>query len=258
MLQQERLAHIVSLVREHRFCSVQQLARWANVSQATIRRDLLALSQNDQVRLTRGGAMSVPEGTFQEPAYEIKYNLHLDEKIRIGREACRHIRAGETLLLDTGTTVLQMAIAMNEQQNDWQNLTVATNDLRTACELSRIPSLSLHMLGGVVRKGHYTTMGCWTQTALDTLHADKGFLSCDAVDIASGLTITNVEEVAIKQSMLQAASERILLCDHAKFQAAAFMRLCSLERIQRIITGRELSEDIVAQFREAGIDMVLV
>lgn len=258
MLQQERFNRIVALVNEHHFCSVHQLARRTGASPATIRRDLQYLSAQEQIRLTRGGAMRTQENSVQEPAYDIKTALNLDEKVRIGREAVKLITPGETLLIDTGTTVLQMAVAMAETQRDWQGVNVAINDLRAAYELCRIPDLTLHMLGGTIRRGYYTTLGRWTQSALEGLHADKCFLSCDAVDLQNGLSITNAEEVAIKQMMLHASREIILLCDHSKFGLRAFMQVCPVESIHHIITGQELDPAVAKRFRDAGIEMTLV
>lgn len=258
MLQQERFNRIVALVNEHHFCSVHKLAQQTGASPATIRRDLQYLSSQEQIRLTRGGAMRSQESPVQEPAYDIKTALNLDEKRLIGREAVKYISPGETLLMDTGTTVLQMAIAMAETQRDWQDINVAVNDVREAYELCRIADLTLHMLGGTIRKGHYTTMGRWTQSALEGLHADKCFLSCDAVDLQNGLSITNAEEVDSKQMMISASREIILLCDHSKFGLRAFMRLCPLESVHHIITGKELDPVIVRRFEDMGIEMTLV
>ncbi len=258
MLRQERFSRIVSLINEHHFCSVHQLAQQTGASPATIRRDLQQLAAQEQIRLTRGGAMRNQESSVQEPAYDIKTALNLDEKLRIGTEAIKYIEPSDTILIDTGTTTLQMAIAMTEAQRDWQGVNVAVNDVREAYELCRIPNLSLHMLGGTVRQGHYTTLGRWTQSALEGINADKCFLSCDAVDLQGGLSITNGEEVSSKQMMLSASREVYLLCDHSKFGLRAFMHLCHVEKVGHIITGRELNPAVVRRFEDVGIEMVLV
>lgn len=254
MLQEERLISIVSLVQKHRFCSVPQLSEWLNVSQATVRRDLTQLAKQAQIRLTRGGAMENHQSPVQEPAYDTKLNLNLEEKIRIGQAAVSLIGPGDMVLMDTGTTVLQMCSAMKALQN----VTVATNDIRTASELARSAGILLHMLGGSVRKGHYTTTGIWTQSALEGLHVDKLFLSCDAVDLEGGCTITNAEEVTVKQAMIRASTHVILLADHSKFQSAAFMRLCAVQSIGTLITGAELDKQLAQRYSEAGVHLMLV
>ena len=254
MLPEQRLAYIISSVKEHKYCSIQQLARGADVSAATIRRDLQALASQEQVRLTRGGAMHVLANTAQEPAYAVKSSLHLDEKMRIGQAACKLMHPGETILLDTGTTVYQMTPGLKAMEN----VTVVTNDVRIAAELATCSGLSLCMLGGLVRHGHYTTTGFWTQQALENLHVDRMFLSCDAVDLNGGCSITNAEEIIIKQRMIHASNECNLLADHSKFESVAFMRLCTLDKIHSIITGRELKPAIVREYEALGIQMILV
>lgn len=255
-VKEERLAQITEQVRQYRFCSVQQLSQHTGASPATIRRDLQDLSQNNQIRLTRGGAMDIRWGATQEPTYDIKKKRNLEEKARIGRSACTYINPGDTVIMDTGTTLLQMAMTLSS--SDTRNVTVATNDISCAMELAKNQLISLHMLGGLIREGYYTALGCWTQYALEGLHVDKLFLSCDAIGLVSGCTITNVEEIAIKQAMIKASQERTLLCDHTKFMVTAFMRLCDIGMIHRIITGKEIDPQIVSGFTDAGVEMVLV
>lgn len=254
MLPEQRLAYITQAVKQHKYCSIQELASRTGVSHATIRRDLQTLAAGDQVRLTRGGAMYVLTNTAQEPAYNIKSTLQADEKIRIGHAACGLIHSGETILIDTGTTTYQMIPSLKEMQH----VTVVTNDVLIAAELAPCAGLDLCMLGGQVRPGHYTTIGFWTNQALENLHVDRGFLSCDSVDIKGGCSITNAEEIQIKQQMINASNECNLLVDHTKFNSIAFMRLCPLKKIHSIITGKELDASIVREYEALGIQMILV
>ena len=254
MLAEQRLAYILNEVKQNNFCTIQQLAQGARVSPATIRRDLQTLASQDRVRLTRGGAMDKMANTAEEPEYAVKSMLNLEEKTRIAAEACRLIHPGETILLDTGTTVYQMIQGLRQIEN----ITIVTNDVRIAAELAMYPEISLCMLGGQVRKNYYTTTGLWTQQALESLHVDKCFLSCDAVHLLSGCSITNVEEIAGKLSMMKASNECVLLADHSKFQSIAFMRLCDLTRFQSVITGSELDRRIAQEYLDAGIRLRLV
>lgn len=254
MLPEQRLAYITNAVKQKRYCSIHQLAEEINVSRATVRRDLQILADQDVIQLTRGGAMRKMANASAEPEYMVKNALHQEEKSRIGRAACKLAHSGETLLLDTGTTVYHMISGLQQMEN----LTIVTNDVRIAAELAAFPALTLCMLGGVVRKGHYTTTGVWTQTSLENLHVDRVFLSCDAVDLNMGCSITNSDEILAKQGMIKAAHDRVLLVDHSKFESMAFMGLCGLDKIDCIITGKELNEKIVRDYRAAGVKMILV
>ena len=254
MLAEQRLAFILNQVKQNNFCSVQQLAADIGVSQATIRRDLQTLASQELVRLTRGGVMNKLVSTTAEPEYAVKSTLNLDEKIRIGRAACSMIHPGDTILLDTGTTTYQMTAYLNQVEN----VTVVTNDIRIAADLAASPDIQLCMLGGLVRKGYYTTTGQWAQTALEGLHVDKAFVSCDSLHISAGATITNSEEISVKQSMIKAGNVSILLADHSKFENIAFMRLCGVEKFSAIITGVELDSCIAQEYRAAGVNLIQV
>ncbi|NLV58383.1 MAG: DeoR/GlpR transcriptional regulator [Clostridiales bacterium] len=254
MLPEERQELITHEIKKSKYCSIVDLSTRLNVSTATIRRDLQALSASNVIRLTRGGAAYVFANTVQEPAYTVKSALHLEEKERIGLAACRLVKPGETILLDTGTTVFQMTPGLREIQN----LMVATNDVLIASELASCANVSLCVLGGLVRKGYYTTTGFWTQQALESMHVDRFFLSCDAVDISGGCSITNSEEILVKQLMLNACNECYLLADHTKFESVAFIRVCGVERLRGIITGRELSQKTRQEYEAMGVQMILV
>lgn len=254
MLPEQRHAHIVNSVKKNKYCSIQQLAQEVGVSVATIRRDLQALAAEKQIRLTRGGAKHVLASTAQEPAYSVKGGLNSDEKLRIAQAACKLVHPGETILLDTGTTVFQMTAGLRNMEN----ITVVTNDVRIAAELAMCPGIQLCVLGGMVRKGHYTTTGFWTQQELDSLHVDHLFLSCDAVDAVAGCSITNGEEIQIKQQMINASNECTLLADHSKFESIAFMRFCPIDRIQTIITDAAVDPKIVKNYESIGVHMMVV
>lgn len=254
MLPKQRLACIANTIKQQKYCSVQQLADEVHVSNATIRRDLQLLANQDIIQLTRGGAMHKSANASAEPDYMVKSSLNREEKKRIGAAACAMIRLGETILLDTGTTVYQMTQSLQQMEN----LTIVTNDVRIVAELAVCPALTLCILGGIIRKGHYTTTGVWAQSALENLHVDRVFLSCDAVDLNMGCSITNSEEILIKQSMIKAGDSCVLLVDHSKFESMAFMRLCNLDKINCIITGKELDDRIVQEYRAAGIKIMLV
>ena len=254
MLPEQRHAHIVNSVKKNKYCSIQQLAQEVGVSVATIRRDLQVLAADKQIRLTRGGAKHVMANAVQEPAYSVKSSLSSDEKLRIGQAACRMVRPGETILLDTGTTVYQMVAGLRTMEN----VTVVTNDVRIASELAMCPGLNVCILGGMLRKGHYTATGFWTQQALESLHVDHLFLSCDAVDAMAGCSITNSEEILIKQHMINASNECTLLADHTKFESIAFMRFCPIDRVQNIITDSAVDPKIVKNYESIGVRMTVV
>ncbi len=253
MLQEERLQRIEELLKQKKFCSINDLAIDFVISKATVRRDLKILEERHKLRITRGGATIVGSGTAQEPPYGVKKSTNYDEKIRIGKKARDYINNGETVIIDTGTTTLQVAASIGQIKN----ITIATNDLMVACQLANNIDIDLTIIGGMVRKNYFTTIGYLAQYALEHINADKAFLGVDAIDLKKGCMITNMDEIAEKKMILKAAKSKIVVCDHSKFEGVAFMDFCSLKEIDMIITGRELDEKIYASFIEAGINLVL-
>ncbi len=254
MLQEERLRRIRERVEEASFCSLAELCETFGISRATARRDLQALAEANRVRLLRGGAASVADGTSYDPPYKLKQSLHREEKARIAVEAARLVHEGETVLLDSGTT----ALAIAERLRSARDVTVATNDVRIAAALSDAPGVAVTVIGGSLRKGYYATLGYFAELALEQLRADVAFLGVDAIDAERGLMVSNAEEMPVKKRFLAAAKRTVIVCDHTKFETASFLRLCPLADADLILTGRELDEALLPKYAEAGARIRLV
>jgi DeoR/GlpR family transcriptional regulator of sugar metabolism len=253
MIQEERLQKIEAYVKQKKICYFQELCDAFQVSKATIRRDLQLLVQRNRLNMVRGGASDISVGTSVEPPYAVKKNVNHEEKVRIAQKACSLIRSGETVILDSGSTILEIA----GQIESMSEITVATNDLLVAGRLAGAGDVNLTVIGGGVRKGYYTTLGYFAQYALEHINADKAFIGVDAISISKGCMITNTEEVSVKKLIMKAAREKIVVCDHSKFESIAFINLCAVSDVDMIITGREIDPDILEEFRNAGINIVL-
>jgi len=249
MLPEKRLSEIKNVIDAKKSCSINEIAGMFNISKATVRRDLKMLADRDVIRLTRGGAMSIASGTTYDPPYAMKKDLNHDEKKRIAKRAAELVNDGETLVIDSGSTMLEFARALRS----FKQVTVATNDLIVAYELANVKSIDLTFVGGSIRKNFYASHGYFAQMALEQINSDKAFLGIDALDYTKGCMVTNMEELVIKKLMLTSAKERIVLCDHSKFYNVAFLKLCELAQINRIITGYELDEKIYRHIADEGV-----
>ena len=254
MLKDERLERIEEFINLNRYASMSELTEMFSISKATIRRDLELLEKMNRVALTRGGAASINRGTMYELPYVEKRNANREEKTRIARAACGRIRSGETVMLDSGTTTYEMADFID----DAKGVCVATNDLMIAMALTKRPGVELFIIGGGVRKGFYTATGYFAAANVCNYNFDRAFVSVDAINLAHGCMITNAEEVDVKRSIIKSAREVIVVCDHTKFEATAFVGICPVEQINGIITGCELDEGIRDKFLERGCSLELV
>lgn len=253
LLQAERYQSIVSEVNKHGFISVEDLMKNINVSRSTIRRDLLELEQMNRLIRARGGAISVKNGTSHEPGIEYRKGLQQDEKHRIAVAALDFIHERDTILLDSGTTTMEVAKLLGR----YNSLMVATYDLYIAMELSSMSNISLVVAGGMLRHKYNTLVGYFAEKVISEIHADRFFLSADAIDIDHGCMCYNIEEISVKKSMINSAKEVILLGDHTKFETIAFINVCSLSEVDTIITGKEIDPETLARLQDMDIQVVL-
>lgn len=254
MIREQRVAHILSELKIRGIVSISELMRATASSRSTLYRDLCALESQGLLKTIRGGAVAPSRNTAHEPTFSVRQSQFSEEKQRIARAALDYIQEHETILLDSGTTVYELAklLAASKQ------LYIATNDLNSAMALSSNPDISLVVLGGKLRTGHFALNGLFTEDMIRQIHADTVFLSVDAVDPEVGFMCFNLEEVPSKRLMMQASQKVIVLCDHSKFENVAFVRICALAQVNLVITGQELHMDIRARLKELDVKLLLV
>jgi len=254
MLKYERLRKIEEYVNQNRFVAIDELSNQFNVSQATIRRDLQILNRNNQVTLTYGGAVSKLKYLVHEPSYNIKSAENVDEKKRIAAEACKIIKPGNRIIIDSGTTNRQI-IKYIKNLND---INIVTNDVIIAAELSNLSSVEVTVVGGSLRHGFFSLIGCYAETMIKDFHTDIAFIGMDSIDLNDGCMLTNINEVGFKRNIIKAANYVVVLCDHTKYESKSFIKVCPIDAINLFITGKELHTRIYKAFIKSGRKMILV
>jgi DeoR/GlpR family transcriptional regulator of sugar metabolism len=203
---------------------------------------------------THGGAVSISSGLATEPPIKYRKTQYTDEKKRIAMKAVEYIKAGETIILDAGTTTFWMA----EHISNIGNLDIWTNDLSIALELINHENVDITMLGGKLRKKYFNTMGVLTNQLLGSIHVDRLFVGVDAINVDGGLMVYSPEEAELKRLMIETAKETIVIFDHSKFEKMALMSFCPLENVQRVITGKETDQEFVDMIRQLSIEVDVV
>ena len=254
MLQVERHNQIVSEVEKQGFVSIEDIEKVIHVSRSTIRRDLLELERMNKLVRARGGAVSKRNGTSHDPGVAFRFNMQREEKQRIAEAALKLVNERDTILLDEGTTTIELAKRLNR----YHSLMVATNDLFVARELSAMNNINLVVAGGTLRRETNTLVGYFTEKIIGEMHADRFFLSADAIDVVHGCMCYNMEQIPVKKGMILSAKETVLLSDHTKFEKTAFINICKLSEINTIITGTEVNQEIYARLCEIGVHVILV
>lgn len=252
MIREQRISHIQQELSQKGIVSIAELTKTLQTSRSTIRRDLCDLEEQHALKCIRGGAVALSKQTAYEPSFNARQDLFMDEKRRIAQRAMECVLENATILLDSGTTVFELA----KQLTHAKHLNIATNDLNSAMALSMNPDISLVVLGGSLRTSHYSMNGLFTEDMIRQLHADMAFISVDALDFETGLMGFSMEEMPTKRLMIRSAQRAIVLCDHSKFESVAFVNICPLCDVDMIITGREADPAILAKLEEQGITVL--
>ncbi|MFE2995747.1 DeoR/GlpR family DNA-binding transcription regulator [Nocardia sp. NPDC059246] len=235
MLASSRRREILGRLITDGYAGAKELAQELGVDTSTIRRDLDMLERDGQIQRTHGGARPVPGVTADLP-YSQKRGVRLSEKAAIARVAAARIEDGDTVILDSGSTTYEVAVALRHREE----LTVITNDLHIAEYVAGLNRFRLLVAGGEVLGTVYTLVGDRTVEFLSDYAADWTVLGADAVDVRSGITNTNTLEVPVKRAMVAAARSTIVVADSSKFGHRALAKVAGLDEVDLLVTDAAL------------------
>jgi len=247
----ERQQRIHELVRERGVIRVDEVCAALGVSPATVRRDLEALEQQGRIRRVHGGALST-ESRLDEPFFDDKATIASLEKLQIARRALSLIRDRETIYLDGGSTVLELARLIRDRSD----LVVVTNSLRAAHELSGAEP-RLILIGGELRRRSQSLVGTLTRPVVRELHVDKAFMGTMGFSIESGMTTTDPNEAFTKVMVMENSDTVVLLADSTKQGSISFARAGELTDIDILITDGAFPAATRKEYKALGIEVVV-
>lgn len=234
-----RQAEIVDVLTSEGFQSVRDLARRFSVTEATIRRDLTHLESMDLARRTHGGATSVKQASTPSQFREV---LHRPEKAAIGKAMADKVLAGQTILLDSGTTTLEVARHLNHDR-----VTVVTGDLRVGMEIAQKGSMHLVFIGGELLPTTYTMWGPTAVQEISNLRVDVAIFGADTVS-EQGLQHSSSYEVEQKQRMRSIAREAFFVADSSKFGREGLFQVLDINSFTAGITDATLDPIRASRF----------
>lgn len=261
MLKEQRCNIILSEINRKNLVSINELMALTSCSRSTIRRDIEELEEMHLLCRVRGGVTS-PTSTSpsassrleHEPPFLARLNMHYPEKQRIALAAHRLVQPNDILFLGAGTSVYEFAKTLS----DISPLYVATNDLKNAVALAEYENVDLTVLGGTLRQPHYSLNGYFTEQMISQMNADKAFIGVDSINFDLGYMNFSAMELQTNKLLLQSAKERIVLCDHSKFEVVAFVNICKFQEIDLLITGKELEQHYADQLKELEVNFITV
>lgn len=255
LLVEERRRLIVDLVEQQGRATVEELAQKFGTSAVTIRADLDALARSSAIARSHGGALPAAPAANDTPL-NIKETRWHAQKLRIGQAAAKMIQDGETIILDSGSTTVE--IARQIRQMKFESLTVITNALNIAMELSGLPQIRVMMLGGLLRQTSYSLVGPDAEQALAKLSANRLFLGVDGLDPEVGVTTPDPLEAALNALMIRVSRQTIAVLDASKLGQRSLSVITPVKNLDMVISDSSAPADTVEALRTAGVQVVLV
>jgi DeoR/GlpR family transcriptional regulator of sugar metabolism len=236
MLVEERRQRVIDLVSERGYIALADLAKELQASESTVRRDLDFLDQQGFVKRTHGGAVFQGDGG-PLPALEERSQRELDEKRQIAVAAAARIQDGDAILLDGGTTTLEVARLLVGRR-----LQIVTNSLPIANLFASSRETDLVILGGYVYPKTGVALGPLTVRMMDDVHVQQTILSVGGVT-AKGLFNSNLLLVETERAMMRCADEVAVVADHTKIGRQALAFLCELREIDTLIVDAAITDE---------------
>ena len=251
----ERRALILRLLEQKGEVQVTELSRDLGISEVTIRKDLTILQTRHLLLRTRGGAMRKPiENLNEDTAISRKRMFNFKEKERIGAEAVKLIKDGDFIMLDSGTTTLEIARNLGR----FQHLRILTNAMNIATELMSYKRFDVVLLGGNVRVNSLSVVGPLALSVLRNFRGYKLFLGVDSFSLDNGVSTPNMEEALLNQMMIQQADRVIAVFDSSKFNKRSFVHIADARELDCIVTDRAMPNGMGAKLRALGIELRVV
>lgn len=243
----DRLRRITEAVREAGSAGVAELAALTGASEMTIRRDLETLAEQGILERYRGGARSLLL-RGDEPPFGLRATEGLEAKRRIASEVAGLIADGESVVLDSGTTCLEVARALEHRR-----LTVMPLSLHAVNALTGAPDLTLLVPGGRPRRGELALTGPLAEASLAALRFDTAVIGCCGLNAANGLTAYDLDDAATKRAAIASARRVIAVTDGAKLSRTALAFVAPATALHAVVTDETAPGGEVDALAAAGV-----
>jgi DeoR/GlpR family transcriptional regulator of sugar metabolism len=252
LMGEDRRTQILQIVRHKGRVRVNDLANRFGTSSVTVRNDLNELHERGLLFRFHGGAVIAGDELGRSFVRE-RLKEHSEERRRIGAMAATLINDGDTIILDAGTTTLEIARHIKHKQE----LQVITNGVTIAAELLDAQGIHTFIAGGPVHNDSASILGRSTEEMFREFSADKLFLGAAGCDPDFSVSGVNLEEKMVKRAMMHLSREVVLVADASKFSKRSMSRIALFSEIHTIITDTRLTEETEIKLRAAGCNLML-
>ncbi len=248
MIANQRMEVILDMIKVDGHIKVAKLSNLFNVNKATIMQDLEILEKEGFMIREHGGAY-LKNFDKQVKSIRLQNQNNLNEKRAIARTAIRLIEDGDAIILDSGSTITEIANLLH----NFKNLTVITSALNIAFILGGKPGIKLIVTGGEFKAPTHSLTGQKAADFFQNLHVDKLFLATAGFSLKSGITYPDISDICLKRAMIESADEVFLVADSTKIGKKYFASLGALSLIDYLITDSKINESDLAIFKQNDI-----
>lgn len=249
----ERRKKILNSLEKNGQVFVHELSEEFDVSEVTIRNDLELFESKGLLIRSRGGAMKFENSVGMDFQLSDKDKIHYAEKVRIGKKAASMVTTGETIILDSGTTTMEIAKNLNPNNA----INVITNAFNIANQLINSQYINIIVPGGTLRKNSHSLVGPLAEKSMRNFYVDKVFLGVDGFDVTHGAFTPNIEEASLNQIMIDIAKEVILVADSSKFRRRSLAFICPPGKIDVVITDENISKEDQMKLADLNIKVII-
>jgi DeoR/GlpR family transcriptional regulator of sugar metabolism len=246
VLTSRRKQLILETLRRDGQIVAKNLSQEWELSEDTIRRDLRELAGEGLLQRVHGGALPASPAVGD---FAARLNVATDEKKSIGRTAAQMVQPGQVVVLDGGTTAMQMARSFAPELV----ATVVTHSATIAVELTTHPNIEVILIGGKLFKHSIVSVGAAAIEAIERIHADCYFMGVTGVHPTVGLTTGDFEEAHVKKALSASAAETVVLASSEKLNAVSAYVIAPLSEITGMIVANSTKPEILDVFAESGI-----
>lgn len=248
-----RKRYILKKLQSDGSVSIMEFAEALNVSSMTIRRDLNMLAKNGLVTLEHGGAV-LNSGSLFECNMALKQETNAEEKMRIAQKCLDYIAAGDSIYLDAGTTVSEIAGLLSSKNN----IIILTHSLLAANKTANLRNAKVIMCPGEFRPDSMAFMGPLTDEFISRFKIDTLFLGVEGIDLTDGISVPDILDGVTKKTLISNAKHVICVADSSKFNNTYFYHIAPLSEIDLIITDSGLDKDVLNQYLQKNIEIITV
>jgi DeoR/GlpR family transcriptional regulator of sugar metabolism len=244
----KRQNKILEILGQNDQASVNTLSEKLKVSSVTIRQDLNFLEAEGLLKRVHGGAVLKDADDLVN-----RLGINYENKLRIARKVASCINEGETILIESGSVNVLLARELLKIKK----VTIVTTNVYIARQFRKNDQANIIILGGIYQHESETLLGKLTRTCIDQININKAFIGIDGYTTDSGFTLRDLSRAEISSYIIQKAQDVFIVSDSSKFGKTELTNICYPSDIHHIATNNDLDPGFQAEFRKAGIDLIL-